>query len=274
MSLIQQYRYGRTAAAILALILVLLLAACGGGNNEGVTLTAIPINTATTAPEPTAAPTEPPTATVAAAEEPTAETTAAATAEPTVTPEPTATATAEPNPITYQIVADESEVRFSLGEILAGNPTTVVGVTNQVAGEMIVDLNNPGATQLGVIQISAGSLATDNNFRNGSIREFILETDDFPFITFTPTSIEGLPETAQVGETFTFDIVGDLTIRDITQSVTFTASVTVVSETRLEGSASTTVKRADFNLQIPSVPNVADVDEEVLLEIDFVAAAP
>lgn len=270
MSLNQQRRYGRAAAAILSLFLVLLLAACGGGNNEGVTLTAIPINTATSAPEPTAELTEPPTATVAAAEEPATE----AATEPTATPEPTATAAPEPNPITYQIVGEESEVRFSLGEVLAGNPTTVVGVTNQVAGEMIVDLNNPGATQLGVIQISAGSLATDNNFRNGSIREFILETDDFPFITFTPTSIEGLPETAQVGETFTFDIIGDLTIRDITQSVAFTASVTVISETRLEGSASTTVNRADFNLQIPSVPNVADVDEEVLLEIDFVAAAP
>jgi polyisoprenoid-binding protein YceI len=189
-------------------------------------------------------------------------------------PEPTATTAPEPNPVTFTIVGAESEVRFSLGEVLAGNPTTVVGRTDQVAGEMLVDLNNPGSTQLGVIQISAASLATDNNFRNGSIREFILETDDFPFLTFAPTSITGLPETAQIGDTFTFDIVGDLTIRDITQSVTFTASVTVVSATRLEGSASTTVNRADFNLQIPSVPNVADVDEQVLLEIDFVAAAP
>lgn len=60
----------------------------------------------------------------------------------------------------------------------------------------------------------------------------------------------------------------------MTQSVTFTATVTVISATQLEGSASTIVNRADFGLEIPSVPNVADVDEEVLLEIDFVAAAP
>lgn len=256
----------RSAAAILALVLVLLLVACGG-NNEPVELTAIPISTGTTAPEPTAEPTIEPT------DEPVVD--AAATVEPTVEPtaEPTATSAPVANPITFQIVPAESEARFSLGEVLAGNPKTVVGVTSDLAGEMLVNLNDLSTTQLGVIQISAGTLATDNEFRNGSLREFILQTDDYPFITFAPTSLSGLPAAAAVGDTVTFEIVGDLTIRDVTQSVTFTATVTIISETQLEGSASTTVNRADFGLEIPSVPNVADVDEEVLLEIDFVAAA-
>lgn len=260
MSLSTANRATRSAAAVLALILVLFLVACGG-NNEPTELTAIPINTATTAPEPT---TEP-------AMEPTTEPEQSATAEPTA--EPTATPAPVSAPITFQIVPAESEVRFSLGEILAGNPNTVVGVTSELAGELQVDLNDLSTAQLGVIQISAATLATDNNFRNGSIREFILQTDDYPFITFTPTALNGLPAAAAVGDTVTFEIVGDLTIRDVTQSVTFAATVTVVSATQLEGSASTTVNRADFGLDIPSVPNVADVDEEVVLEIDFVAAA-
>jgi hypothetical protein len=33
------------------------------------------------------------------------------------------------------------------------------------------------------------------------------------------------------------------------------------------------IARVDYDLQIPEVPRVADVDEEVLLEIDFVAVA-
>ena len=261
-------RVTRTAAATLALILVLLLVACGG-NNEPVELTAIPVNTPTTAPEPTAEPTVEPTA-EPEDPAPTEEAMVEPTAEPTV--EPTAAPVAAP--ITFQIVAAESEARFSLGEVLAGSPKTVVGVTSDLAGEMLVDLNDLSTAQLGVIQISAGTLATDNEFRNGSLREFILQTDDYPFITFTPTALNGLPAAAAVGDTITFEIVGDLTIRDVTQSVTFMATVTVVSETSLEGSATTTVNRTDFGLEIPSVPNVADVDEEVILEIDFVAAAP
>jgi hypothetical protein len=55
--------------------------------------------------------------------------------------------------------------------------------------------------------------------------------------------------------------------------VTFDVTVTPVSETRLEGNAVTTVKRSDYNLVIPSVPGVADVSEDVRLEIDFVAQA-
>ena len=42
---------------------------------------------------------------------------------------------------------------------------------------------------------------------------------------------------------------------------------------QLAGSATATIAREDFNLVIPSVPDVADVEEEVELYIDFVANA-
>jgi len=41
--------------------------------------------------------------------------------------------------------------------------------------------------------------------------------------------------------------------------------------TRLDGTAKTTIKYADFGISIPQVPQVASVDETVDLEIDFVA---
>jgi polyisoprenoid-binding protein YceI len=75
------------------------------------------------------------------------------------------------------------------------------------------------------------------------------------------------------GEPFSFQISGDLTIRDITNEVTFEATVIPVSEARLEGAATATIQRGDYNLVIPNVPNVADVSEDVRLEVDFVATA-
>ena len=173
--------------------------------------------------------------------------------------------------IIFTIVQDESEVRFTLDELLSGVPTTVVGVTDQVAGEVAIDPENPNNSKVGVILVNARTFVTDSNFRNRAINNEILETDEFEFVNFTPTSITGFPENPAIGEALEFQITGDLTIRDITNEVTFDVTVTAVSETRLEGTASAMVARADYNLVIPEVPRVADVDEEVLIEIDFVA---
>lgn len=174
----------------------------------------------------------------------------------------------------FRIMPDESEVRFVLTEDLRGVPTTVVGTTNQVAGDILVDFTAPLNSRVGMIRINARTLATDNNFRNGAIRDRILQSNqaDYEFTEFTPTAITGLPETVEIGQPVTFQIAGDLRVRNIVQPVTFEATVTVVSEDRLEGTATTTVNRADFNLQIPSAPGVANVSEAVQLEIALVAA--
>ena len=175
--------------------------------------------------------------------------------------------------IVFSIVQAESEVRFTLGELLSGVPTTVIGTTDQVAGEIAIDPANPTDARVGVIQVNARTFATDNNFRNRAINNTILETGKFEYVTFTPTEIINFPENPSIGEALEFQISGDLTVRDITNPVTFDVVVIAVSENRLEGSASATIVRADYGLKIPEVPRVADVDEEVLLEIEFVAIA-
>lgn len=171
----------------------------------------------------------------------------------------------------FAILPESSEVRFILDELLRGVPTTVIGVTNQVSGEIAVDFDQPGNARVGTVLVNARTLVTDNDFRNRAIKNEILNTSAYEFITFTPTSISGFPENPYLGEEFTFQIIGELTIRNVTREVTFDAKVTAESENRILGSASTIVSRGDFGLEIPSVPSVADVDENVRLEIDFVA---
>ena len=190
-------------------------------------------------------------------------------AAPVEVEEPTSSAGAT----VYTIDPASSEVRFELNEVLRGEPKTVVGTTDQVAGEIAVDLGDLSSTQVGAIQVNARGLSTDNNFRNRAINNEILNTGDFEFITFEPTAVSGLSGSAVVGEPFEFTVSGDLTIRDITQPVTFNVTATAVSDSQIEGTASAVVQRADYNLQIPSVPSVADVEEEVELYIDFAANA-
>ena len=175
--------------------------------------------------------------------------------------------------ILFSIVGSESQVSFTLEEDLRGTRTTVVGTTSEVAGDIFVNFENPQASEVGVITINARSLATDNPMRNGQIRSNILRStqDEYEFITFTPTAINGLPETVAVGESYQVEIIGDLTIIEATNPVTFTTTITIESQTRLSGSASVVISYEEWGIPVPSAPGVANVTPETTLAINFVA---
>lgn len=207
-----------------------------------------------------------------AAAQPTTGTTAANTAATdTAAAGTTDSVAATGSAIIAQIVQSESEARFVIDEVLNNAPKTVIGTTDQVAGEIVVDPQDPSKTQVGVIQVNTRALATDSEFRDRAIKNRILSTDQYEFATFTPSEIVGLPESGTVGQSYSFQIVGDLTIRDVTRQVTFEVTATPVSENRLEGTAQTTIAYADWGITIPQVRQVASVSDKVRLEIDFVA---
>lgn len=176
---------------------------------------------------------------------------------------------------TFRIVPEGTEARFHVDEVLLGEDKTVIGVTSLVTGELAVDPADPSSASVGVIQIDARDFTTDNNRRNASIRRYVLQSarDEYQYIVFEPTALDGLPATVAVGEPFEFSMTGNLTIRDVTHPATFTVTVTPEAEDRLVGLASSTVTRGDYGLTIPSVPGVANVGDEVLLELQFTAVA-
>ena len=85
--------------------------------------------------------------------------------------------------------------------------------------------------------------------------------------------MNGLPDSISVGDSVSFTLGGELTIRDVTSPATLTVEATAVSATQIRGTASTIVTRETYGLTIPNVPNVANVEDEVELTIDFVANA-
>jgi len=173
----------------------------------------------------------------------------------------------------FHIVPEESEVRFQIDEMLLGKPTTVIGTTNQVAGDFLVDFETPANSQLGAIRINVRTLKTDNEFRNRALRGQILEAeqDEFEYAEFIATELVGLPETIAIGDTADFQIVGSLTVHGVSKFVTFESSIHLISNTTLEGTARATVLYSDFDITIPEASGVADISEELHLEIDFVA---
>jgi polyisoprenoid-binding protein YceI len=266
------------------LLAALLLAACRDSDSTSTETAESPAaaDTATTEPPPE------PTATSVPEPEPTA--TSVPEPEPTATPvpepEPAPTATAPPQEEaatemeekpagsqTFVIVAQESEARFIINEMLLGQPKTVIGTTNALSGELTVDAANPAASVIGPFQIDAGTFVTDNDNRNGAIRRFILQSNQHQYITFNATELTGLQDAVSVGDEIEFEIMGDLTVRDITNTVLFIVTMQVVSESELRGTAATIVAREAFEITIPQVPSVANVGEEFIVEVDFVARA-
>ncbi len=173
----------------------------------------------------------------------------------------------------FRISQDDSQAIFNIYEELNGSPFTVVGTTNQVAGDIVVDFANPNTSQVGEMRIDLHTLRTDNGNRDNAIRRiFQSANEEYRFARFVPTDISGLPTSpVAIGDSFTFSVTGDLTLVATTNPVTFQITLTAESETRLVGNGVAQVNYPDFNLIIPSAPFVANVANEVDLFIDFVA---
>ena len=177
------------------------------------------------------------------------------------------------SPQLFRIVSEESEARFSVYETFPEG--TAIGRTDQIAGDLIVDFNNPSNSQLGTIRINVRTLQTDDPDRDRSIRCCVLLTaqQEYEFADFVPTAFSELPSQVELGQTITFQVTGDLTLRGVTRSITFDVNLSVIDADTLQGFATTTVNRTDFSI-LNDADNGFDyhgVEEQVTLEFDFVA---
>lgn len=196
-------------------------------------------------------------------------------AEDTITTESTgATQPAAEESGLVDLVLTDATATFELEEVLRGEPKNVAGSTTEIAGRIQVDPADLSFTVVSDIIINARTFATDSGVRDRAIRGPVIldsASDEFELITFSPTSIDGLADSAEVGDELNFTIDGDLEIKGTTNPVTFEVTSTLTGPASIEGMATTTVNRTEWGIDIPSVASVADVTEAVVLTITFTA---
>lgn len=173
----------------------------------------------------------------------------------------------------YTIDSAQSTASFTIPEVLRGEDFVVVGTTDQVGGQVVFDASNPAAAQIGEIVINARTFVTDSDKRDSAINNRILFTDEFEFVRFQPTAINGLPDSVAVGDSVDVEIVGDLTIMDMTKSTAFAATLTYVSADEITGTGSTTILYDEYGVEVPLTQSVSFVSDELTMELDFVATA-
>ena len=233
------------AALIAGTILALLLASCGGSEDEGSPKTSSP------PPPPAAQPASAPTVTASAEESSDSDGADGATV------------------IT---VTDGSEAVYRINEQLAGRdlPNDAVGTTSDIEGQIVFFDDGTVDAERSKITVGVHSLQSDSSRRDSYIQRNSLESNQYPEVTIDVTEIRGLSWPLPTSGEVSFEMIGDLTIRDQTLSVTWETTATF-TEVGVEGLAKTVVTFEQYGMTKPRVAIVLSVVDEIRLEIDFVA---
>jgi polyisoprenoid-binding protein YceI len=171
----------------------------------------------------------------------------------------------------FVLTADQSQARYIITEQLVGNdlPNDVIGVTKEVAGEVIVRSDGSIDSERSRIVVQVGSLTTDSSRRDGYVRNNTLQTSQYPEVIFVPTAISGLTNPLEADGEVSFQLTGLLTIKGTTKETIWEVKGTV-SSGEAKGTAATNFQFADFNLVQPKVPVVLSIKDDIRLEIDIV----
>ncbi len=196
---------------------------------------------------------------------------------PALTPAPTLSPTPEPEPDTAGsppvfTLTNGSIARYKVEEVLARAGFKVAtGETEAVAGQVVFDADGGIAADASRIAVQAATLRTDSDRRDGYVRNRTLQTDIYPEVVFIPQSIDWqTPPPGELRGTQDFTITGDLTVKDQTRTVTWDATAEFNDDGSVTGSASVQFTFDDFGMDKPSVAVVLSVEDEILLELDFV----
>jgi polyisoprenoid-binding protein YceI len=183
-----------------------------------------------------------------------------------------AQAAPEPGLERYVVVPEQSEARYRVAEtFLRDNQFNVaVGRTRKVDGEILVNRRNPAASRVGPIVVDLSTMESDSPRRDNAIRERWLESARFPKATFVSTQLRGAPASYRDGQAVELQVVGDLTIREVTRRVTWQGTVRIGGG-ELRAQAATTIRMTDFGFDPPHILGIVRAENEAKLELDLVA---
>ena len=103
--------------------------------------------------------------------------------------------------------------------------------------------------------------------RDNFLRQNVLQTDQYRYATFVPKQAPGLPSAIPASGEVDFQLTGDLTIRNVTKSVTWDVQAQVQGDD-VTAKVTTALKFEDFDLTQPRVPLVLSIVDNIALEAD------
>jgi polyisoprenoid-binding protein YceI len=242
---------------VLALIVVVSLALVACAPEAAPTSGAAPVAQATTAsaPEPTSVPVE------------------EAAGEPAGLPVGEQVYIIDPSASTASYIADEEFFADALTKYgIGAGRTGTVGSTQAIEGSFTLNWSDLSAS-LGenTFTVDLSTLTSDQSLRDGWLRNDGPRFGQYPNAIFVASGLQDAPSTYNLGDEVTFNMVGELTIREITQPATFAVTASLSADGVVTGVALADATMSDFGITPPNFLNTLTVADEFQIRVEFTA---
>ncbi|MBE0699273.1 MAG: YceI family protein [Anaerolineaceae bacterium] len=169
----------------------------------------------------------------------------------------------------YVLIPEKSKASYRITEQLVNNdlPNDAIGTTSGISGSIKLLADGTVDKENSKITVDLSKLQSDRSMRDNYVRRNILQTAQYPEAVFVPVEIKGLSNPIPQSGSVSFQVSGDLTIRDVTKPVTWDVTGEIVNG-EATGKATTNFAFADFDLTQPKVPVVLSVEDKIILEVE------
>lgn len=158
------------------------------------------------------------------------------------------------------VATADSTVGYRVTEVLFGVDTEGVGRTNQVDGSLTIAGTTLATTDF---TVDVATIESDDSRRDGQFRGRIMSADEFPTATFTLTAPVELGTEPIEGAAVEVSASGDLTLRGVTNPVTFDLTARV-ENSRIGVLGAIPVVFADYGIANPSTGGITTEDNGLL----------
>jgi len=167
-------------------------------------------------------------------------------------------------------IMEGSSATYRVTEQLAGIsfPNDAEGTTPTVAGTLVIAADGsiaPGSK----LTIDLRNLKSDQDQRDGYVKNRTLEVEKFPLAEFVPTKMQGLPVMIPTQGQTGFQLTGNMTIHGVTKEVTFQGIATFGRDSTVAGRGKTSFNFGTFGLTKPTLARLVSVEDKIDLEVVF-----
>lgn len=157
-------------------------------------------------------------------------------------------------------ITEASELGYRVKEILFGVDTEGVGRTNRITGALTIDGTRVTAAEF---VVDVASIESDDGRRDNQFRGRIMSTDEFPEARFVLTQPIELGTEPVEGAAVTATATGELTLRGVTNEVTFDVEAQLRNG-RIGVLGAIPVVFADYGIDNPSTGGITTEDNGLL----------
>lgn len=169
----------------------------------------------------------------------------------------------------------ESRITASVAEPMAMILGHAVGALQIISGEVSGNPNAIGETGVVKVVIDAASYKTDSDSRDQNVKEYALEVQEFPSITFESTKLSGIQRDDNKGgddKAGRLNVFGKLTLHGVTKEIVVPVAVQLDSQGRLLADGTYTFKFEEHGVKRPSkVVGLMTTGDEAKIDFHIVA---